>query len=176
MTHDLPSAQAGLDAALDHLAVTFAGLTAGPDEHNCECHWGSAEELALLKIPDLELDPDLLRRTWEAPDWDDHASVLRRILPQFAAELVAGRIDPLGGPAEAGRSLARGHWTQWPAEQAAAVEGFLRAWWSQTLADPAPAVPADEVLALCAAASGTLAPWLALRDAPPRPRGSRPNG
>lgn len=66
------------------LAVTFRGMTARPDEHNCECHGGSAEELAQLKVPDVELDPDLLRRTWEASDWDDHASVLRRILPQLA--------------------------------------------------------------------------------------------
>jgi hypothetical protein len=70
-----------LSAALDNLVVTFHGMTAHPDEHNCECHWGSLEELSLLKTPDVELEPDLLRRTWRAIDWTDHAAVLRRILP-----------------------------------------------------------------------------------------------
>ena len=51
-----------LDAALNRMAVTFRGMTARPDENNCECHWGSAEDLAQLKVPDVELDPDLLRR------------------------------------------------------------------------------------------------------------------
>ncbi len=80
-----------LSAALDNLAVTFHGMTARPDEHNCECHWGSPEELSLLKTPNVELEPDLLRRAWQATDWTDHAAVLRRVLPQFATALVAGR-------------------------------------------------------------------------------------
>ncbi|NUK12999.1 hypothetical protein HRW18_34570, partial [Streptomyces lunaelactis] len=81
-----------LDVALERLDATFRGMTAHPDERNCECHWGSAEELALLKVPDVELDPDLLRRTWQASDWDDSPSVMRRILPQFAAALVTGLV------------------------------------------------------------------------------------
>jgi hypothetical protein len=40
------------------------------------------------------------------------------------------------------RDFALGHWQQWPAEQAAAVEEFLHAWWAHTLTDPDPAVPA----------------------------------
>ncbi|MFH8385529.1 hypothetical protein ACH4E7_32115 [Kitasatospora sp. NPDC018058] len=56
-------AQLRLDAALEGLAVVFRGAVAHPEEYNCECHWGSAEELALLKVPGTELDPDLLRRT-----------------------------------------------------------------------------------------------------------------
>ncbi|MCA2186955.1 hypothetical protein [Nonomuraea cavernae] len=135
-------------------------MTAHPDEHNCSCHWGSAEDLARLKVPDVELDPDLLRRTWEASDWDDPASVLRRILPQLASALVSGQVEPLFGMEEVGRSLARGNWQQWPAEQAAAVRAFLHAWWAHSLITPDAAVPAHEVLALCAEASATLAPWL----------------
>ncbi|MFD7529539.1 hypothetical protein ACFV8E_18385 [Streptomyces sp. NPDC059849] len=150
-----------LDAALDGLAVTFRGMTARPDEDNCECHWGSAEELALLKVPDIELDDDLLRRTWRPVDWSDHAAVLRRILPQFARSLVAGRVEAFLGAEEIGRSFDRGHWQQWPAEQAAAVREFLHAWWTHTLTDPAPAVPAHELLALLVEASGALTPWLA---------------
>jgi hypothetical protein len=157
---DGPRARARLDAALDGLTAIFRGMTAHPDERNCECHWGSAEELAQLKAADAVLDPDLLGRTWQATDWSDHASVLRRILPQFATGLVGGLIEPLFGMEEAGRSFARGHWQDWPAEQVAAVKEFLQAWWAYTLTDPDPAVPAYEVLALTTEASGVLSPWL----------------
>ncbi|WP_225635144.1 hypothetical protein [Streptomyces solaniscabiei] len=150
-----------LDDALDGLAVTFRGMTARPDEHNCECHWGGPEELALLKTPDVELEPDLLRRTWQATDWSDHAAVLRRILPQFARVLVAGRAEPPFGLEEAGDSLARGRWQQWPDDHAGPVREFLHAWWVQSLTDPDAAVPAHQVFALCVEASGTVGPWLA---------------
>ncbi|MFJ8465259.1 hypothetical protein [Streptomyces swartbergensis] len=150
-----------LGAALEKLSVTFRGMTAHPDEHNCECHWGSSEGLALLKTPDVELEPDLLRRSWQAIDWTDHAAVLRRILPQFAAVLVAGRAEPLFGLEEAGYSFARGCWQQWPDEQADSVREFLHAWWVQSLTDPDAVVPAHEVFVMCAEASGTLGPWLA---------------
>ncbi|MGQ7749573.1 hypothetical protein ACUN29_13875 [Streptomyces sp. WC2508] len=165
MTSSRPSAahpaRRRLDAALDNLAVTFRGMTARPDENNCECHWGSAEDLALLKVPDIELDDDLLQRTWRPVDWSDHAAVLRRILPQFARSLVAGRVEPFLGPEEIGRSFDRGHWQQWPGEQASAVREFLHSWWTHTLTEPAPAVPAHELLALLVEASGALTPWLA---------------
>ncbi|MEV4329205.1 hypothetical protein AB0K02_01440 [Streptomyces sp. NPDC049597] len=150
-----------LSAALDNLAVTFRGMTARPDESNCECHWGSAEELALLKTPDLELDPDLLRRSWQAIDWTDHAAVLRRILPQFARVLVAGRADPVFGLEQAGYSFARGRWQQWPEDHAGPVREFLHAWWTQSLTEPDPVVPAHQVFVMCAEASGTVGPWLA---------------
>ncbi|SPF01836.1 hypothetical protein [Streptomyces sp. MA5143a] len=151
-----------LSAALENLSTTFRGMTAHPDEHNCECHWGSPEEIALLKTPDVELDPDLLRRTWQAVDWTDHAAVLRRILPQFATDLVAGRVNPrYDALEEAGYSLARGRWQQWPEDHAGPVREFLHAWWAQSLTDPDAVVPAHRVLVLCAEASGTLGPWLA---------------
>ncbi|QNS05398.1 hypothetical protein [Streptomyces xanthii] len=156
------AARRRLEEALHTLAVTFRGMTAIPEEANCTCHWGSEEEQALLKVPDVELDPDLLRRTWLAIDWTDHGAVMRRILPQFARELAAGRAEAcVYGVAEAGGSLARGHWQQWPERQAAAVRDFLDAWWTHTLTDPTPPVPAHDVLAVCAEASGTLTPYLA---------------
>ncbi|MGV9246717.1 hypothetical protein [Streptomyces sp. NPDC003710] len=154
-------ARVRLSAALDSLAVTFRGMTAHPDESNCECHWGSSEELSLLKTPDVELEPDLLRRTWQAIDWTDHAAVLRRILPQFARVLVAGHAEPLFGLEEAGYSFARGRWQQWPDDQAEPVREFLHAWWAQSLTDPDAVVPAHQVFAMCAEASGSLGPWLA---------------
>lgn len=165
MNPDQAPARLRLDAALNRMAVTFHGMTGRPDEHNCECHWGSAEELAQLKVPDVELDFDLLHRAWQPSDWDDHASVLRRVLPQLSRALVAGLIEPLFGMEEVGRSFARGQWQQWPGEQIAAVWEFLNAWWAHTLIDPDPAVPAHEVLALCNEASATLSPWLYVWEA-----------
>ncbi|MFF0735707.1 hypothetical protein ACFYVK_29305 [Streptomyces chartreusis] len=150
-----------LSAALGNLAVTFQGMTAHPDEHNCECHWGSPEELSLLKTPDVELEPDLLRRTWQATDWTDHAAVLRRVLPQFAQVLVAGRAEPLFGLEEAGSSFARGRWQQWPDHCAGSVREFLHAWWENSLTDPDAVVPAHQVFVMCAEASGSVRPWLA---------------
>lgn len=154
-----------LDRALDRLDVIFRGMTARGDENQCDCHWGTEEELARLMVPDLLLDPDLLHRTWDAPDWSDHGAVLRRILPQFARALVGGRVEPMFGMDEVGRSFVRGDWQRWPTDQSEAVEEFLHAWWSHTLAEPDPTVPVHEVLALCAVASATLGPWLGAWEA-----------
>ncbi|GAA2931367.1 hypothetical protein ACYCCF_07625 [Streptomyces argenteolus] len=162
-----------LDAALHGLATTFRGMTAVPDENNCECHWGSAEDLAQLKTPDVALDPDLLRRTWQATDWSDHGAVLRRILPQFAAALAGGRVEPLFDMGDVGQSFGRGRWQQWPADQTASVREFLHAWWADSLTAPDTAVPAYEVFAVCAEASGTVTPWLAVWDGTTHPTAGR---
>ncbi|MGW1513518.1 hypothetical protein [Streptomyces sp. NPDC002394] len=159
---NIDETRARLDDALSTLAEAFQGMTAHPDESQCDCHWGSAEELALLKTANVELEADLLNRTWQATDWRDRAALLRRILPQFTRALVSGCIDltsPLGHP---GAVLAAGEWQQWPARQSRAVWEFLHAWWAHTLNDAHPAVPADEVLAVCTEAAGTLTPWLSV--------------
>ncbi|MET8257861.1 hypothetical protein ACFYPG_03690 [Micromonospora sp. NPDC005553] len=149
-----------LDAALAHLAITFRGMTAHPDDGNCECHWGSAEELALLKTPDVELDPDLLRRTYWAGDWGFPAAMLRRILPQLAAALVSGEVERLASMDHAGRAFALGRWQEWPTEQSTAIREFLDAWWVVTLTDPDAEVPPHAVLAMLVEASGVLGRWL----------------
>ncbi|MFD8911159.1 hypothetical protein [Streptomyces sp. NPDC059575] len=151
---------ARLDRALENLALTFRGMTARADEVQCTCHWGGEDELARLKVPDLELDPDLLRRTWTAPDWSDHGAVLRRILPQFARSLTDGTTEHWLGAAEAGQSFARSDWQRWPAQQRAAVAEFLHAWWAHSLTDPAPTIPVYDLLVLLTEASATLTPWL----------------
>ncbi|MGK5733366.1 hypothetical protein [Streptomyces sp. URMC 124] len=145
-------------------------MTAHPQESNCACHWGSPEELARLKTPDVELDADLLQRTWTAVDWRDHPRVLRRILPQFAADLVHGRAEPVFGMEAVGRCFALGKWRQWPARQSGAVEEFLHAWWAWTLTDPAPLMPAHEVLTAVSEASATVTPWLRAWQTLPVPR------
>ncbi|MFF3595486.1 hypothetical protein [Kitasatospora indigofera] len=153
-------AELRLDAALEGLAVVLRGATADPEEYNCECHWGSAEELALLKVPDVKLDPDLLRRTWQAPDWRDHGSVLRRILPQLAGAVIDSRSESFRYRDEIGVSLARGRWQQWPHEQAAAVREFLLAFWAYSLVTPDPVARTHQTLVLCVEASGELGTWL----------------
>ncbi|WTT05885.1 hypothetical protein OG361_10495 [Streptomyces sp. NBC_00090] len=160
MHPDDTPARLRLDAALADVAVTFRGMIAAADEVQCDCHWGSAEELAQLKSPDAELDPDLLYRTWTAPDWRDKGAVLRRILPQFSRDLVRGRVEPLFGVEDVGLVFAWGEWHRWPAPQSAAVAEFLHAWWAYSLVETDPAMPVHELLVLCTEASGTLAPWL----------------
>ena len=174
MTDPYPrTAELRLHQALAGLAVAFRGATALPDEYNCDCHWGSAEELALLKAPDLELDPDLLRRTWDAPDWNDHASVLRRILPQLAVAVVDSRSESFEYQAEIGRSLARGHWREWPPGQAGAVWEFLHAFWARSLVAPDGVADPCATLVLCAEASGELGPWLDVWEALEHPVADR---
>ncbi|MET7611201.1 hypothetical protein ABZX97_08845 [Streptomyces seoulensis] len=165
-------ARVRLDRALDDLAVTFRGMTARADETQCVCHWGSTEELALLKVPDVELDPELLRRTWGAPDWGDHGAVLRRVLPQFARALAGGAV-PAYSVAKVGESFARGGWQGWPGRQRAAVWEFLHAWWADSLTAPAPAIPVADLLVLCAEASAALTPWLAAWEALDHPAADR---
>ncbi|GGU66179.1 hypothetical protein GCM10010211_34310 [Streptomyces albospinus] len=170
---DPPSARLRLDDALAGVADAFRGETARPEERNCECHWGSAEELGLLKAPEAVLGADLLRRTWQASDWSDHAAVLRRILPELASALVAGRVERLLGLEEVGASFARGDWQEWSAPQAAAVWEFLRAWWLYSLTAPGAVEPAYEVFALCAEASGEVGSWLATWEALDHPQSDR---
>ncbi|MER7758172.1 hypothetical protein [Streptomyces sp. NPDC097619] len=166
-------ARARLDRALDHLSAVFAGMTARQDEAQCTCHWGSEEDLALLKLPDRELAPALLHRTWTTVDWTDHGAVLRRILPQFARALVAGQVTVSSGMGEVGRSFARGRWERWPAPQSAAVSEFLHAWWARTLTDPEPVLPAHAVLPVCAEATGRLGPWLVAWESLRHPHADR---
>ncbi|MFE7561472.1 hypothetical protein [Kitasatospora sp. NPDC057500] len=170
-------AEIRLGAALEGLAVACHGATAHPGEHNCECHWGGADELALLKVPGVRLDPDLLRRTWQAPDWSDHGSVLRRILPQLAGALVDGRSESFRHRDGIGESLARGRWQEWPLHQAAAVREFLHAFWAYGLLTPAPTptpfAHAHRTLVLCVEASGELSPWLRAWDALEHPVADR---
>ncbi|KIF74601.1 hypothetical protein QR77_12710 [Streptomyces sp. 150FB] len=151
------STDARLAAALTRVAEVFRGMVAHPDEHNCACHWGTAEEIVLLKTPDVPLTPDLLYRTWSVGDWDDLASVFRRILPQLTVAMTnatRGHLPTLGA------LLRRTGWQQWPEQQSEAVTVFLNAWWAHTLQQSEPPTPARAVFVTCASATGTVTPWL----------------
>ncbi|GAB3932908.1 hypothetical protein GCM10027614_02920 [Micromonospora vulcania] len=161
MTPDRTNVRRRLDTALTGVAVSFQGMTAHPEEYNCECHWGSAEELALLKTPDVPLDGELLRRTYWTTDWDYPQELLRRILPQLTRGIVAGDVDPMMATTGPGVPFIRGDWQQWPAAQRDAVREFLDAWWRHVLVEPDAKVPAHEALEFLAEATATLTPWLA---------------
>jgi hypothetical protein len=156
---DLVDVRHRLGAALAGVAGAFQGMTAHAQEDNCECHWGSVEELALLKTPDVPLDEDLLRRTYSATDWSCPGAVLRRILPQLASGLAASTIDPITDWSSLGLLCRPGNRRDWPAEQEAALRDFLEAWWRHVLLDPDARVPAHDALAFVAEATGTPAPW-----------------
>lgn len=151
-----------LDAALATVAATFRGMTAHRQESNCECHWGSAEELALLKTPDVPLDDDLLRRTYWATDWRYPSPLLRRILPQLTQALVAGEVKPMAGMESLGWLFTASHWPGWPTEQRDALREFLDAWWLHVLVEPDAKVAAHEALTLLAEVTATLTPWLTI--------------
>lgn len=161
MTPDPTDINRRLNAALSGVAATFRGMTAHRDEYNCDCHWGSAEELALLKTPDVPLDDDLLRRTYWTTDWRHPGPLLRRILPQLSRALVAGEVSPTYGFETLGRMFTDGRWQEWPGEQRAAVREFLDAWWRHVLVAPDAAVAPHQALILVVEVSGELTPWLA---------------
>ena len=58
--------------------------------------------------------------------FDDHAAVMRRLLPQAARAMADGSLGSINYEAH---GLSRVDWRSWPADQAAAIEAFLNAWW-----------------------------------------------
>lgn len=167
----LRDAQLRLDAALEKLTAVFRGAVAAPDEVQCTCHWGSAEELALLKVPDVELEPELLRRAWQAAYWNDRGAVLRRVLPQLAPDLADRESESFRSMDDIGLAFARARWSEWPPQQVAAVREFMDAFWIRSLVTPDG--QAGDVLAFCVEASGELSPWLDVWEALDHPAADR---
>ncbi|MBO1331911.1 hypothetical protein [Streptomyces sp. VRA16 Mangrove soil] len=152
---------ARLTAALDRIGEVFGGMTASPDETGCTfCY--APEDIALLRQPDVPLPEDLLRSFFhEVPDhFDDHAAVLRRLLPQFTRWLADGsEAGSLGyGPCGLGRT----RWPEtWPRLQADAVREFIDAWWDDLLsAGPDARYDIDDAFSYAACMGGTITPLL----------------
>ncbi|WP_426362699.1 hypothetical protein [Streptomyces sp. E-08] len=155
---------AALTSALHRVEAVFGGMTA-PAEGCLRCY--TEEELSLLAVPRAPLGDQLVRELiHEGVDhFLDHPAVLRRLLPEFFACLAAGRFSGMGYmPTGLGRTA----WRDWPSEQAAAVEGFLDAWWRETLGDPAPVHGVNAVWELCVDFHQQLAPLLRVWAAVPR--------
>ncbi|MFR9792043.1 hypothetical protein ACL07V_25840 [Streptomyces sp. MB22_4] len=143
--------------ALADIDTVFGGWTS-PAETGCERCF-APEDTAWLRTPRARLPLDLLRRfVHKAPDhFADHAAVMRRLLPQCAHAMADGTLGDVGW---APHGLSRVDWRSWPAEQAAAVEAFVLAWWQDVLAAPEPPYPAEDVFETCASILGTMTPLL----------------
>ncbi|MGW1748669.1 hypothetical protein ACWCRD_24275 [Streptomyces sp. NPDC002092] len=98
--------------------------------------------------------PDLPQR---GTPIDDHAAAMRRLLPQAARATADGSLDAIGYGAH---GLTRLDWRSWPAEQAAAIEAFLHAWWQDALTRPDPPYGIDEIFDTCATIARTVTPFL----------------
>lgn len=159
-----PAPSPALAAALRRVETVFDGMTA-PAEGCLRCF--TEEELALLAVPGAPLGDPLLRELFhEGQDhFPDHDGVIRRILPEFVGYVTSGRFSGMG---YLPGGLGRTDWRTWPPEQAAAIEGFLDAWWRATLADPAPVDGLEAVWDLCLDSQGALTPLLDVWAATPR--------
>jgi hypothetical protein len=148
---------ATLDAALAEIDAVYGGFTS-PAETGCGyCH--APEETAYLRTPDVPIPVDTVRyHLFEVPDhFDDHAAVMRRLLPQGARAMADGT---LGAIRFGAHGLSRVDWRSWPTEQAAAIEAFLRAWWQDALAAPEPPYGIDAVFDTCVTIARTVTPFL----------------
>jgi hypothetical protein len=151
-----------LDAALADIDTVFNGF-ASPTETGCSlCH--SPEETAYLRTPYSRVPAKVLRMyLFEVHDhFDDHDAAMRRLLPQGARAMADGTLDGVGWGYH---GLSMVDWRGWPAEQAAAVEAFVHAWWEDVLTTPKPAYPVRDVFETCAAIARSITPlldrWLA---------------
>lgn len=146
-----------LDAALAAVDTAFDGC-ASPRETGCgRCHL--PEETAYLRTPHVTVPADVVRMyVYEVSDhFDDHAAAMRRLLPQAARAMADGSLEGVGWGAH---GLSRVDWRSWPADQAAAVEAFVHAWWQDVLAMPEPPYPVEAVFETCASIARTVTPFL----------------
>ncbi|MGV9274706.1 hypothetical protein [Streptomyces griseosporeus] len=146
-----------LSTALADIDAVFAGW-ASPHETGCgRCH--TPEETACLRTPDTPVPPEVLSRfVFEVADhFTDHAASMRRLLPQAARAMAEGTLVGVGWGVH---GLVLVDWRSWPAEQAAAVDAFLRAWWQDALAVPEPLYPVEDVFETCATIARSVAPFL----------------
>ncbi|MET7483586.1 hypothetical protein [Streptomyces sp. NPDC005538] len=153
-----------LVAALADIDTVFNGF-ASPGETGCERCFG-AGETAFLRTPYRRVPDELLNRFVfkDSLHFEDHAAVVRRLLPQTARAMADGGLDGIGWGHHA---LSRTDWRTWPAEQALAVEEFVHAWWQDTLRAPHPQYPVQDVFETSASILRTATPLLDSWDADP---------
>ncbi|MGW2720718.1 hypothetical protein [Streptomyces sp. NPDC001492] len=148
---------AALDAALADIDTVFDGF-ASFDETGCSfCH--APEETAYLRTPHVRIPLDVVQYyLFEVSDhFDDHPAAMRRLLPQAARAMADGSLGTIGYGAH---GLTRVDWRSWPADQAAAIEAFLHAWWQDALTRPDPPYGIDEIFDTCATIARTVTPFL----------------
>ncbi|MER7568199.1 hypothetical protein ABTZ93_35355 [Streptomyces sp. NPDC097941] len=89
--------------------------------------------------------------------FEDHAAVMRRLLPQTAHAMADGSLRGIGWSEH---GLSRVDWRAWPPQQAAAVEAFVHAWWDDTLTTPEPPYAVPDAFETCATILNDLVPLL----------------
>jgi hypothetical protein len=153
-----------LDAALADIGTIFNGFSS-PHETGCELCFGP-EETAYLRTPYTRVPLELVGRfVFKHPlHFEDHAAVMRRLLPQCARAMADGSLDGVGWWHH---GLSRVDWRSWPRKQAAAVEAFVLAWWYDALTAPEPPYPVADVFETCGAILRTMTPLLDRWDAHP---------
>ncbi|MEV6835126.1 hypothetical protein AB0N17_11500 [Streptomyces sp. NPDC051133] len=146
-----------LTAALAAVDTLFDGC-ASPNETGCDrCHL--PEETAYLRTPSVRVPLEVVKMyLCEVSDhFDDQAAAMRRLLPDAARAMADGTLDGLGWETQA---LSLADRRSWSAEQAAALEAFVLAWWQEVLAAPEPAYPVEDVFEVCGAILRTMTPLL----------------
>jgi hypothetical protein len=153
-----------LAAALADIDTVFNGF-ASPGETGCELCF-LPEETEYLRTPYTRLPADVLRRFVfkDSLHFEDHAAVMRRLLPQTARAMADGSLDGVGWGAH---GLSRVDWRAWPTEQASAVEAFVLAWWQDVVTTPEAAYPVYDVFEMCATILRTMTPLLDCWDRHP---------
>ncbi|MFE2888202.1 hypothetical protein [Streptomyces sp. NPDC059272] len=146
-----------LTAALADIDTVFNGF-ASPGETGCDRCFGP-EETAFLRTPYTRVPGELVGRfVFKDPaHFADHAAVLRRLLPQTARAMAEGELDGIGWGAH---GLSRADWRSWPADQGAAIEAFLHAWWQDALARPESPYDVENVFETCATIARSVTPSL----------------
>ncbi|WP_327666755.1 hypothetical protein OHN37_10065 [Streptomyces sp. NBC_00485] len=148
---------AALDAALADIDTVFDGF-ASVDETGCGyCH--APEETAYLRTPHVPIPVDVVQYyLFEVSDhFDDHAAVMRRLLPQAARAMADGSLGSINYGAH---GLSRVDWRSWPADQAAAIEAFLNAWWRHALTVPELPYGIEDTFETCTTIARTVTPFL----------------
>jgi hypothetical protein len=85
---------------------------------------------------------------------------MRCLLPHGRTGARAPADGTLGAIGFGAHGLSRVDWRSWPAEQVAASEAFLRAWWQDALATPEPPYGIDEIFDTCVTIGRTVTPCL----------------
>ncbi|MGG8405145.1 hypothetical protein ACM614_00440 [Streptomyces sp. 12297] len=147
-----------LVAAVRRIGDVFAGHVSRGETGCGYCH--AESDVALLRVPDVPLTRDAVSYfLHEVPShYDDHPAVMRRLLPQVAEGLAEGWLHAWGHFLA---GLGASGWRDWPADQAAALAGFLDAWWTDTLAAEQPVQDAGDVFECCVTVHSTVTPYLA---------------
>ncbi|WP_125776431.1 hypothetical protein [Antribacter gilvus] len=145
-------------AALDAVDRTFGRFTCAADNPCTHCY--GDDGIPELTVPGVLLGPDLLGSlTYRTPSmFEDHAAMVRRILPQMARGLADGTVHTFW-PAD--HCLARTRWRGWPDDQARVISEVFDAWWEDLVTAPEPLHPVSQAFATYAAVSGDLARALA---------------